>query len=193
MAMVVETRDYETGGHIKRTQHFVRILAEQLAQNGKYGSILTPDYIEMLFVSAPLHDIGKVGVPDQILLKPGPLDTKEFEEMKKHTDSGKRLDDDNFFEIATQIAESHHEKWDGTGYPLGLRGDAIPLSGRIMMVADVYDALTSKRCYKPAYSHATARKILLEGKASFFDPAVIEAFFQREEDIVAVADNIRDS
>lgn len=200
MAMVVETRDYETGGHIKRTQHFVRVIAEELARRGKYTHILTPDYIEMLFLSAPLHDIGKVGVPDNILLKPGPLDFDEFELMKKHTDygkhilvnSGQRLDDDNFLELACQIAESHHEKWDGTGYPLGLKNENIPLSGRIMMVADVYDALTSKRCYKPAYPHKTALTILEEGRNIFFDPSVLDAFFVREEDVLVIGERIRD-
>ena len=200
MTMVAETRDYETGGHIRRTQHIVRVIAEQLAAVGLYRSILTPGFIELLFVSAPLHDIGKVGVPDSILLKPGALSKEEFEEMKKHTEygrqilinSGERLADDNFLDLACQIAESHHEKWDGTGYPLGLAGEMIPLSGRIMMLADVYDALTSKRCYKPAYSHKHACEILREGRGTFFDPAVLDAFFAREDDIIAISEKIED-
>lgn len=200
MATVVETRDYETGGHIKRTQYFVRIIADQLVKMGLHTTTLTPEYIHLLYISAPLHDIGKVGVPDQILLKPGPLNFEEFEEMKKHTDygrnillnSGRRLGGDNFLELAREIAESHHEKWDGTGYPLGLAGDDIPLSGRIMMMADVYDALTSVRCYKPAYSHEKAHEILQEGRGSFFDPQILDAFLAREEDVLAICRMIRD-
>lgn len=201
MATVVETRDYETGGHIKRTQHFVRLIAEQLVSKGLYKDILTPEFIHLLYASAPLHDIGKVGVPDHILLKSGPLNYNEFEEMKKHTEygrnilvnSGRRLGGDNFLELAREIAESHHEKWDGTGYPQGLAKEAIPLSGRIMMVADVYDALTSKRCYKPAYTHEKAMVILREGRATFFDPNVLDAFLSREPDILSITHSIRDS
>ncbi len=200
MAMVVETRDYETGGHIRRTQHFVKMIAMQLSQAGHYKHILTPEYIELLFVSAPLHDIGKVGVPDHILLKPGPLDYEEFEKMKRHTDygrhilinSGKRLESDNFLELACEIAESHHEKWDGSGYPLGLAGEEIPLSGRIMMIADVYDALTSKRCYKSAYSHERAVQILKDGRGIFFDPLILDAFLQRENEVVVIREQILD-
>ncbi|MEE4243688.1 MAG: CHASE2 domain-containing protein, partial [Desulfopila sp.] len=200
MAMVVETRDYETGGHIRRTQHFVKMIAMQLSLSGHYNHILTPEYIELLFVSAPLHDIGKVGIPDYILLKPGPLDREEFEKMKRHTDygrhilinSGKRLESDNFLELACEIAESHHEKWDGSGYPLGLAGEDIPLSGRIMMVADVYDALTSKRCYKSAYSHEKAFQILKAGRGTFFDPLILDAFLQLEKDIITIRERILD-
>ncbi|MDJ0624651.1 MAG: HD domain-containing protein, partial [Desulfocapsaceae bacterium] len=162
--------------------------------------ILTPEFIQLLYVSAPLHDIGKVGVPDHILLKPGPLNYNEFEEMKKHTDygrnilvnSGRRLGGDNFLELAREIAESHHEKWDGTGYPHGLAKENIPLSGRIMMVSDVYDALTSKRCYKPAYTHEKAMQILREGRGTFFDPNVLDAFLAREPEILSITQSIRD-
>ena len=201
MATVVETRDYETGGHIKRTQHFAKMIAEQLVSKGVYTDILTPEYIQLLFISAPLHDIGKVGVPDNILLKPGPLNFTEFEEMKKHIDygrhilinSGRRLEGDNFLELAREIAESHHEKWDGTGYPFGLAKEDIPLSGRIMMVADVYDALTSKRCYKPAYSHEKAMDILRDGRATFFDPYVLDAFIAKEQEVIAISASFKDS
>ncbi len=200
MATVVETRDYETGGHIKRTQHFVKLIAKQLVSKGLHTDILTAEFIQLLFVSAPLHDIGKVGVPDHILLKPGPLNYNEFEEMKKHTDygrnilvnSGRRLGGDNFLELAREIAESHHEKWDGTGYPLGLAEEDIPLSGRMMMVADVYDALTSKRCYKPAYPHEKAMQILREGRSTFFDPDVLDAFMAREQEILSITQSIKD-
>jgi adenylate cyclase len=200
MATVAETRDPETGAHIQRTQHYVRAVGEQLFSEGKYRDIIDQEYIDLLFVSAPLHDIGKVGVPDHILLKPGKLSDEEFEEMKKHTEYGRKIiastvrkiEGDNFLQIAGEIAAAHHEKWDGSGYPHGLAGEDIPLSGRIMAVADVYDALTSKRCYKPPFSHEKAKDIILEGSGKAFDPAVVAAFFTIEEAIIEIAQKIRE-
>jgi adenylate cyclase len=200
LATVVETRDYETGGHIKRTQHFVRIIAEQLMHDEKYKEILTPGYLQLLFISAPLHDIGKVGVPDNILLKPGRLTADEFNTMKKHTDygqhilltSGRRLGGDNFLEIAREIAWCHHEKWDGSGYPQGLSGENIPLSGRIMAIADVYDALTSRRCYKEVFSHEQALDILQQGRGSHFDPDILDVFLAQEKVVRKISKQIKE-
>lgn len=191
LAMVVETRDYETGGHIMRTQHFVKILAEELAERGLYRDMLTPAYIELLYISSPLHDIGKVGVPDKILTKPGKLTPLEFVEVQKHAGYGKQIlqgrsekgEEDDYLELAREVAFSHHEKWDGSGYPQGLSGQDIPLSGRIMALADVYDALTSDRCYKAAYNHEQTMRIIKQGSGSHFEPAVVEAFEARADDM----------
>ncbi len=200
MAAVAETRDPETGGHIKRTQHYVRAVAEELRRIGYCKQILTPTYIDLLFLSAPLHDVGKVGVPDHILLKPGRLTADEMVLMKQHAEFGckiifstaENIAGDNFLVIAGEIAGTHHEKWDGTGYPNGLAGDAIPLSGRIMAVADIYDALISRRCYKEPYSHALATTMLAEMRGTTFDPEVLDAFFRIEEEVKAIAAAYKD-
>ncbi|MDQ8022028.1 MAG: CHASE2 domain-containing protein [Moraxellaceae bacterium] len=200
MAAVAETRDPETGAHIKRTQHYVRAIAETLRDNGRHLDILTPEYIGLLFASAPLHDIGKVGVPDHILLKPGKLTEAEFVEMKKHAEYGRaiihsaadRIEGENFLRIAAEIAYGHHEKWDGTGYPQGLAGEAIPLSARIMTVADVYDALISRRCYKEPFPHAQAMDMMRQQRGRIFDPDVLDTFFSIEERIVTIAATYRD-
>jgi putative two-component system response regulator len=184
MASLAETRDKETGGHILRTQHYVLALARRLSRDPLYRGELTEDKVDMLFKVAPLHDVGKVGVRDSVLLKPGHLTGEEFEEMKKHTTyasetllaAENHLGGNAFLAMAREIAESHQEKWDGSGYPRGLEGEEIPLSGRIMAVADVYDALVSRRTYKDAVSHREATAILVEGRGTHFDPAIIEAF-----------------
>jgi adenylate cyclase len=200
MASVAETRDPETGAHIKRTQNYVRAIARELARSGDYPLTLTPDYIELLYISAPLHDIGKVGVPDHILLKPGRLTVDEMEIMKQHAEFGRkiihstsqRIDGDNFLVIAGEIAGTHHERWDGAGYPAGLSGQAIPLSGRIMAVADIYDALISRRCYKEPYTHEHSTRIMRDLRGKTFDPAVIDAFFRIESQILDIATRFRD-
>ncbi len=200
MASVAETRDPETGAHIKRTQHYVREIALKLRGMGRHPQILTRAYIELLFRSAPLHDIGKVGVPDHILLKPGRLTPDEMEQMKRHADYGRqillsaaqRIDGENFLTIAADIAGSHHERWDGGGYPRGLAGDAIPLAARIMAVADVYDALISRRCYKPPFTHENAMQLIREQCGAAFDPEVLEAFLAIESTIVSIAARFRD-
>ncbi len=200
MASVAETRDPETGAHIQRTQHYVREIALKLRSMGLHPQILTRAYIELLFRSAPLHDIGKVGVPDHILLKPGRLTPEEMVEMKRHAEYGRkillsaaqRIDGENFLTIAADIAGSHHEKWDGSGYPLGLAGQAIPLAARIMAVADVYDALISRRCYKPAFPHERAMELIREQRGTAFDPEVLDAFFSIEPVIVSIAARFRD-
>jgi HD-GYP domain-containing protein (c-di-GMP phosphodiesterase class II) len=194
LASLAETRDNETGNHILRTQRYVRILAEQLAK-GPQAALLTPQYIDLLYQSAPLHDIGKVGIPDAILLKPGRLEPEEFAVMKRHAQYGHdalqaavdRLGPTSFLRLAQEIALTHHEKWDGGGYPNGLKAEVIPLSGRLMALADVYDALICKRVYKRAFSHEETRAIILEGQGTHFDPLVVEAFLVEEAKFLVIA------
>ena len=189
LATLAEYRDPETGGHIKRTQNYVKALADHLKDHPRYRDELTDESIEMLYLSAPLHDLGKVGVPDHILLKSGQLSDEEFEEMKKHTIYGhdalmiteQKLGGDTFLRYAKEIAYTHQEKWNGSGYPSGLKGDEIPLSGRLMALADVYDALISKRVYKPPFPHEKAVQIIIEGKGEHFDPDLVDAFVEIQE------------
>lgn len=185
LASLVETRDNETGNHIRRTQHYVRALARHLQVHPAFAADLAGPQIDILFKSAPLHDIGKVGIPDSILLKPGRLDPAEFEIMKTHARLGYDAIENaerqlgitvDFLACAKEIALNHHEKWDGSGYPAGLAGTAIPVSARLMAVADVYDALTTKRVYKDAMSHDEAVTIILDGRGRHFDPRVVDAF-----------------
>ena len=184
LGTLAEFRDPETGGHIQRTKMYLRLLAEHLSGHAKFKSLLEGETIELLHKSAPLHDIGKVAVADAILLKPGKLNEAEFEEMKKHTVYGRdaimvserKLGNNSFLKYARIIAYTHHEKWDGSGYPRGLRGEETPIPGRLMAVADVYDALVSKRPYKKPFSHSKAVSIMLEGRGTHFDPDVADAF-----------------
>lgn len=196
MSSLAEARDNETGNHIRRTQNYVRALAMQLRAHPRFASYLTPSQIEVLFKSAPLHDIGKVGIPDAILLKPGRLTAEEFEVMKTHTTLGyaalraasdRMASDNSFLLCAGEIALSHQEKWDGSGYPHGLRGDNIPISARLMAVADVYDALISRRVYKPPMPHAQAMQIIVEGRGKHFDPDIVEAFEAISADFAEIA------
>lgn len=197
MASLAETRDNETGNHIRRTQLYVRILAKKLRTHPRFAWFLTDDNLDLLFKSAPLHDIGKVGVPDSVLLKPGKLTDEERIIMNSHTTLGfeaidtaeKRLGMDvKFLSMSKEIAYSHQEKWDGSGYPEGLKGDDIPISARLMALADVYDALISKRVYKPAMTHDEARAIIMEGKGAHFDADVVDAFLDVEDEFRKVAD-----
>ena len=190
MASLAETRDTDSGNHIRRTQNYVRLMAQKLASHPRFSAELTPHYIDMLYRSAPLHDIGKVGSPDSILLKPGKLTLEEFEIMKTHTTLGRdaiahaehRLGFDvEFLRMAKEIAYSHQEKWNGTGYPEGLSGDAIPLSARLMAVADVYDALRSRRLYKDAMTHEAAVDVMRQGRGTHFDPDVADAFMANHD------------
>jgi len=203
MASLAETRDNETGSHIRRTQHYVKLLAETLAGVPAYREELTPLAIDLLYKTAPLHDIGKVGVPDAILLKPGRLTEEEFDVMKLHTLKGEEAirraefrmgpgADISFLRCAREIAGGHHEKWDGSGYPRGLAGRTIPLSARLMALADVYDALRSRRVYKEAWSHEEARGILLEGRNTHFDPDVVDAFVVCEKRFVDISNCFED-
>jgi response regulator RpfG family c-di-GMP phosphodiesterase len=196
LASLVETRDHETGNHIRRTQHYVRVLAQRLRSHPAFAAYLVEDQIEILFKSAPLHDIGKVGVPDRILLKSGKLDPEEYEVIKTHTTLGyyaienaeRRLGVEvEFLACAKEIALNHHEKWDGSGYPRQLVGQEIPVSARLMSLADVYDALTTRRVYKDALPHDAAVKIIVEARGRHFDPDVVGAFTDVAGEFEAIA------
>ncbi len=196
MASLAETRDADTGNHIRRTQHYVRALAWKLSTHPRFRDYLSLDTISMLFKSAPLHDIGKVGIPDYILLKKGRLTPEEFEVMKTHTTLGRDAIasaevalglEVAFLTMAKQITYSHQEKWDGSGYPEGLAGDAIPIPARLMAVADVYDALISRRVYKDAMPHAEAVEIIRKASGQHFDPDVVDGFLQIHQQFYAIA------
>ena len=203
MASLAETRDNETGNHIRRTQNYVRILAQKLRYHPRFSHFLDDDkMIEILFKSAPLHDIGKVGIPDNILLKPGRFEPEEFEIMKTHPALGRSAIlhaeyelgiEVPFLKYAKEIAYAHQEKWDGSGYPLGLSGDDIPISARLMAIADVYDALISRRVYKEGMTHEKALQIIVEGKGSHFDPDMVDAFLELQDDFKAIAAKYADS
>ncbi len=195
LATLAETRDNETGAHILRTQRYVRALAIQLKDHPRFEHMLDDESIDLLYKSAPLHDVGKVGIPDAILLKPGKLTDEEFDIMKTHAQLGaealkvaeQELGSNSFMRYAREIAGYHHEKWDGSGYPEGLKGEDIPMSARLMAVADVYDALISKRVYKPAFSHEKAMGIIHEGKGKHFDPDIIDALDAVEAEFQDIA------
>ena len=202
MASLAETRDNETGNHIRRTQNYVRTLALKLREHGRFRTLLDDATVETLYKSAPLHDIGKVGIPDAILLKPGKLTPAEFEIMKTHTTLGRdailaaeKLIDEptSFLTLAREIAYCHQEKWDGSGYPQGLKGESIPLSARLMAIADVYDALISKRVYKPAFPHEKAVEIIHEGRDRHFDPVITDAFLANHEEFRKIAERFVDT
>jgi putative two-component system response regulator len=202
MASLAETRDSDTGNHIRRTQFYVKALAEKLKNNPRFGAQLTEHTITMLFKSAPLHDIGKVGIPDRILLKPGRFEPHEFEIMKTHTTLGRDAIEHaeeqlgmnvEFLTMAKEIALSHQEKWDGSGYPQGLAGDAIPLSARLMAVADVYDALISRRVYKEGMPHEKAVAIIVDSKGTHFDPDMVDAFVELQDEFRAIAQRFADT
>jgi len=189
LASLAETRDNETGSHLKRTRLFVEALAETLKNRDGYGDELSGEKIRLIVKSAPLHDIGKIGIPDNILLKPADLSQEEFDLMKTHTAIGResiiraeRLieEPETFLRFAKEMTYSHHERWDGGGYPDGLEGRAIPVSARLMCLADVYDALVTRKVYKKAFPHDMARDALLSGTGKQFDPAVVEAFMAAE-------------
>jgi len=202
MASLAETRDSDTGNHIRRTQHYVKALAVKLQDHPKFSAMLDERYIAMLFKSAPLHDIGKVGIPDRILLKPGKLTPDEFELMKTHTTLGRDAIHSaerqlgmkvEFLTVAKEIAYSHQEKWDGSGYPEGLKGEQIPLSARLMALADVYDALISRRIYKEGMSHEQAMAIIDEGRGTHFDPDIVDTFLSVHEAFRDIAQRYGDT
>ena len=200
LATLSEYRDPETGGHLRRLQHYCNYLAAHMQRDPVYRAEITDSFITDLVRSSPLHDIGKVGIPDNILCKPGKLSAEEFEIMKGHAaiggDTLKQIvldgHDHSFLKMGMQIAYCHHEKWDGSGYPNGLVGDRIPLSARILALADVYDALTSQRVYKPAFSHEKAAGIIAEGRGGHFDPAVLDAFNACQSDFERTAAELKD-
>jgi len=196
LGRLAEIRDPETGNHLRRTQGYVRTLAEELRWHPRFSAFLSAHNIEVLVKSAPLHDIGKVGIPDHILLKPGKLTAEEWVIMKTHSrlgylaieqaahDAEQRID---FLSMAKEIAHYHHEKWDGSGYPEGLAGDAIPISARLMALADVFDALLAQRVYKAGLPVEEALRIIREGRGSHFDPDVVDAFLARQDEFLAIA------
>ena len=202
LARLAETRDPETGNHILRTQEYVRRLGQLLCRHPRFQASLSEHAIELLAKSAPLHDIGKVGIPDHILLKPGRLTADEWLVMKTHAAIGaeaiERAEADaqqalEFLAVAKQIARHHHERWDGHGYPDGLAGDAIPLPARLMAVADVFDALISKRVYKPALAYSRAREIIAASRGSHLDPDVVDAFVRDFDTFRGIAERHADS
>lgn len=202
LGALAETRDLETGAHLLRTQHYMRVLAEGLAPHRRFRAFLTPAAVLLCFKSAPLHDIGKVGIPDRILRKPGRLTPEEYDIMKGHAALGRAAIEAAerraghpvpFLAFAKDIAWAHHERWDGGGYPRGLAGEAIPIPARLMAVADVYDALVAPRVYKPGLGLGLARDILAAGAGSHFDPDVVEAFLAAESTFREIARTFADS
>ncbi len=199
LSKLAESRDDDTGKHLERTQTYCKMLAGQLTSTPEFTDIIDEDYIETIYWASPLHDIGKVAIPDAILNKPGKLTDEEFALMKTHAAHGadtifavaRQYPNNFFFNMGHKIARSHHEKWNGSGYPDGLSGDAIPLCARIMAVSDVYDALTSKRCYKDAFSHERAREILVNDSGAHFDPDVVKAFLAIDSEIDQVRDSLQ--
>lgn len=202
LASLLETRDNDTGHHIRRTQRYVRALATEVRRDDTFAGILDGEMIDLLHRAAALHDIGKVAIPDRILLKPGRLDEKEFELMKSHTVHGRNAianaerilgSPDPFLQLAREIALSHHERWDGNGYPEGRRGEDIPLSARLMAIADVYDALISSRPYKAGMPHEKAVEILRSGRGVQFDPDITDAFLRIHETFREISQELRDA
>jgi putative two-component system response regulator len=197
LATLAEFKDSETGSHIKRTQNYIKVMSVELKKNEKYKEILTNEVINLFFNLAPLHDIGKVGIPDSILLKTGKLTDDEFAVIKSHPKMGYdilkklriKLGETILLDYAIDIVYTHHEKWDGTGYPRGLKGEEIPIAGRLMALADVYDALISERVYKPAFSHEKAMEIIKEMSGTHFDPEVVEVFLKINETFKNIAQN----
>ncbi len=201
MAKMAEFRDLETGRHIDRVRDYCHLLIQELLRTSKYSDYLNSKYIENILKASPLHDIGKVGVPDNILLKPGKLTVDEFEIMKTHTTIGadilkavdKQYPGNEFIVVGIDIAESHHEKWDSSGYPKGLYEGNIPLAGRILAIADVYDALVTQRIYKKAYTHDQSCEIIKEGKGRHFDPILVDCFLNRHLDFKNISERLKDT
>ena len=198
LAKLAEVRDDDTGRHVERVQLFSRRLAQRMRELSPHGAQLTHDFVETLSETASLHDIGKVGTPDAILLKPGKLTDDQFTEMKKHCELGaatlasvlERYPANQFLRMGIEVARSHHEQWNGNGYPDGLSGDDIPLSARIVALADFYDALTSRRCYRPAFTHEDTTKMIHERTGSHFDPDVVTAFASQEDEFRTIRNQI---
>ena len=194
MARLAESRDPETGQHLERIREYVRVVSDQLLKNGLFPDEVTAGYGELLYQTSPLHGIGKVGIPDSILLKPGRLTDEEFNIMKTHTKIGRntieaalqQFPDLLYLRLARDIAISHHERYDGSGYPDGVRGDDIPLCGRITALADVYDALVSQRVYKDTFSPSVARDMILDERGKHFDERIADSFEEAENEIRAV-------
>lgn len=194
LAKLAEYRDNDTGLHLERIREYTRVLTDEMSKKPEYRDYITSEYIEDLYHSSILHDIGKVGVSDAILLKPGKLTDAEFEVIKKHPVLGgnalqaiaSQMKNKSFLVLGREVAYYHHERWDGKGYPKGLKGEEIPLSARHVALADVYDALTSQRSYKKPFTHATAREIIVAERGKSFDPDIVDAFLARESDFEAI-------
>ncbi len=199
LAKLADSRDRETGEHLERMREYSRVLARHLATLDKYRDIIDGEFISAIYRTSPLHDIGKVGIPDRILCKPGRLTAEEFDVMKTHTTIGadtldaalRQHPEARFLQLARDIALTHHERYDGTGYPHGLAGEQIPLCGRIVALADVYDALTSERVYKPAYTHEEARAIIVEERGRHFDPDLVDAFIAHQGYFLALSEALK--
>ena len=197
LAKLAEYRDEGTGTHLERIREYAKMIAEKMADSSGHDDPITPEFIDDLYHSSILHDIGKVGIPDAVLLKPGKLTDEEFEVIKRHAVLGgdaiqaieSKIEGRSFLHLGKEIAYNHHEKWDGSGYPRGLRGEGIPLSARIVALADVYDALTTKRFYKEAFSHEKSKQIILGLKGSHFDPEVVDVFLLLEEEFNRVRED----
>lgn len=191
MATLAEARDNDTGFHLERIRYYSKILAVNMASTQNIKQV-TPAFIDNIFLTSPLHDIGKIGIPDFVLLKPGRLDDKEYKIMQKHTTIGynalstalERYPHEEYLKMSAEIALNHHEKYDGSGYPSGTKGEEIPLSARIVSLADVYDALVSKRVYKSAMPHDTAKSIIVSERERHFDPVIVDAFLQCEDKFI---------
>ncbi|WFA09346.1 HD domain-containing phosphohydrolase [Tissierella sp. Yu-01] len=198
LVKLAESRDDDTGAHIERTSALCRVMAKLLRKTLKYEDLIDDKYVEDIYKASPLHDIGKVGIPDSILLKPGKLTKEEFDIMKTHVNIGydtlyevqKKFPKNSFLKMGMDITKYHHEKWDGSGYPDGIRGENIPLSGRIMAIVDVYDALRSKRIYKEPYSHEKTCMIIKEMKGKNFDPLLVDVFLESNNDFKEVYEQI---
>ena len=193
-ATLVENKDDSTGGHIRRSSAYAVLIARNLRKNPRYRGQITKDYIENLSKSAPMHDIGKIGIPDEILQKPGKLTDEEYSKMKEHPTIGGKIIQDTFGHLfdgeyanmAFQVAKYHHEKWNGKGYPCGIKGEDIPLCARIMAVADVFDAVSAKRCYRDAMPLEACYEIIEKGRGTDFDPDIVDAFMMNREQVEAI-------
>ncbi len=200
MSKLAESRDTETGAHLERMREYCRVLAQHLGKLEKYRKMLNAEFVEAIYAASPLHDIGKVGIPDHILLKAGKLNLAEWEVMKTHAVIGgntlRAVDAQHpgnmLIRMGIDIAEGHHEKWDGSGYPNALRGESIPIAARILALADVYDALTSQRCYKKAFPHEEALQIISQGAGSHFDPEVAQAFLEIDSEFIRIRQHFKD-
>ncbi len=197
MANLIESRDSDTGEHVKRTSLYVELLVNAAKEAGYHKEIITDEYIELLKKAAPMHDIGKIAVPDSILKKPGKLTEAEFKKIQNHTIAGGKIirevlsniESEDYVKIAADVATSHHERWDGNGYPYKLKGEEIPLEARIMAIADVFDALVSPRCYKDPFSTDEAFKIISLSKGTHFDPVLTDLFIAKKDDVVKIFQN----
>jgi len=200
LARLAESRDTETGQHLERVRQYSRRLAQEMSKLPEFAHVIDGEFVRLIYQTSPLHDIGKVGIPDGVLLKPGKLTKDEFEVMKKHTILGaetldaalKQFPKAQFLQMARDIAMAHHEKWNGSGYPYGISGNEIPLSARIVAVADVYDALTTRRIYKDAFSTEYAEQVIREGSGKHFDPEVVQAFEACKKDFVRFVEQYSD-